>query len=550
MYLRSEANHVDEFSILIGGKAGDGIDRAGIVITNILNRLGYYQYIYREYPSLIRGGHTFSITRASRNKIMCHDDNVDVLLAMNKETAETHAWRLKAGSVLLYDPAEMGDTAPEVPDGAVSVPIPLKDIVAKEEAPAITRNSGMIGALCRAIGIDWSDLEEVFKTRIPKALDKNMAVAREAYDASQPVFAAEHLKREGLPVLTANETLGMGLIKAGLDAYIAYPMTPTSSILHFMANVADDFGIKVMHPENEIGVILMALGCAYTGQRVAVGTSGGGFCLMTEGYTFAGMAELPVVIVLGQRPGPSTGLPTYSSQTELMFALNAGQGEFTRFVVAPGDAEEYYYWAQIAVNAASMFRLPAILLTDKNSGEATYSFNAASVPDVPAEEAMPMLDKASGVFKINSYEHEMNGITTEDAAVTVRMQDYRLAKAGPLSKYLKRFKQVRVYGKPDADTAVICWGSNKGVVTEVADDMDLKVIQPVVMSPFPVDEFNKAMAGVKHTFVVENNATGQLKTLLKQHGIETGELISKYDGRAFSLTEFKKTVETVIERRG
>lgn len=536
-----------ELSILIGGKAGDGIDRAGVIISSILNRLGYYQYIYREYPSLIRGGHTFSITRASKDKVQCHDDLVDVLLAMNKETAQTHAWRLKPGSVILFDPSEVDITEISIPDGTQTVPIPLAAIVAEAEAPPITRNSGMIGALCGAGGIDWVDLEEVFRARVPKGLDKNLAVANRAYETASNVITIDNLNREGLPVLTANETLGMGLIKAGLDAYIAYPMTPTSNILHFMASNADDFGLKVVHPESEIGVILMALGCAYTGQKVAVGTSGGGFCLMTEGYSLAAMAELPVVIVLGQRPGPSTGLPTYSSQTDLMFALSAGQGEFTRFVAAPGDAEEYYYWAQIAVNAAAKFRLPAILLTDKNGGEGMYSFDISMAPAVPAETPAPMLGGTSAVFKINSYEHEMNGITTEDPRITVQMQDYRLAKAGPLSEYLNGFDQVNVYGDAGADTAIVCWGSNKGVVIEATAEFNLKVIQPVVMSPFPAVALEKALEGVENTIVVENNATGQLKTLMKQHGIETGPLIDKYDGRAFSLTELKTRLKTALK---
>jgi 2-oxoglutarate/2-oxoacid ferredoxin oxidoreductase subunit alpha len=538
-----------EFSILIGGRAGDGIDRAGLIITNLLNTLGYNQYIYREYPSLIRGGHTFSITRASENRVQCHDDSVDVLMAMNKETAETHAWRLKAGAVVLYDPADLDPVDMDLPGNVISTPIPLAEIIAAAEAPPITRNSGMIGALAKSIGFEWPAVESVFKDKIPKALDKNLEVAKAAYSAANTVFQADNLERAGLPVITANETLGLGLIKGGLDTYIAYPMTPTSSILHFMANNAGRFGLKVMHPESEIGVILMALGCAYTGQRVAVGTSGGGFCLMTEGYSLAGMAELPVVIVLGQRPGPSTGLPTYSSQTDLMFALNAGQGEFTRFVAAPGDAEEYYYWAQIAQNAASKFRLPAILLTDKNAGEGTYSFDIAGVPKVPMEKSAPMLGQTGEVFKVNGYEHEMNGITTEDPAVTVLMQDHRLDKAEPLREYLENFSQVNVFGPPNAETALICWGSNKGVTVEAAVEFGFKVIQPIVMSPFPSAEFVMAMTGVKKTLIIENNATGQLKTLLKQHGFETGPLIAKYDGRAFSLSELKIAIKETLEGR-
>jgi 2-oxoglutarate ferredoxin oxidoreductase subunit alpha len=524
-----------EISILIGGKAGDGIDRASVIITNLLNRLGYYQYVYREYPSIIRGGHTFSIIRAGEEKFLCHRDKVDIVLGINRETIATHASRLKPGGALIYDQAAAAVSDVNVPEGVTTQPIPLAEIIAAESAPPITRNSIMIGAVAKAIGLDWDTVAEVLRQKIPKALDENLAVARRGYDAATVVLTAPNLSRPGLPVLTGNEALGMGLLSGGLDAYIAYPMTPTSSILHFLAGVAPDFGLKVMHPESEIGVILMALGAAYTGDKVAVGTSGGGFCLMTEGFTFAGMAELPVVVILGMRPGPSTGLPTYSAQTELWFALHAGQGEFTRFVVAPGDAEESFYWAQIALNLANKHRLPAIMLTDKNGGEGTYSFDISMMPVVERFER-PARDWTS-VFKIDSYEHDENGITTEDAAVASRMQDMRLAKAGPLATDLSSYEQVRVYGDKYAETAVICWGSNKGVCVEVAEKMGWRIVQPIVMAPFPIDQFAAAMSGVKRSVVVENNATGQLKDLLKLQGFETGPLVAKYDGRAFSVEQ-------------
>ena len=180
-------------------------------------------------------------------------------------------------------------------------------------------------------------------------------------------------------LLTGNEAIGLGMVKGGLDAYISYPMTPSSSLLHFLADQKEKLGITVIHPENEIAVMIMALGFAYAGKRVAVGTSGGGFCLMTEGLSFAGMAELPVVIVVSQRTGPSTGLPTYSGQTELHFVLNAGQGEYPRLIVAPGDAQEALYWSAVATEMAWKFQVPAFILTDKTLSEGTYSVDGGRV---------------------------------------------------------------------------------------------------------------------------------------------------------------------------
>lgn len=537
---------MSELSILIGGKAGDGIDKAGMIVAYILNRLGYHLYIYRDYPSIIRGGHTFSIIRASDEKIFTHRDSVDVLLAINQETVDLHVDRLKPGSVVVYDPKTIGESLTSLPTDQKALAVPVAEIIKEEDAPPVTGNSVLIGALAKILGIKWNLLEEVFREKLPKATDKNLAVAGRGYAAAETLFQTNELDRNGLPLLTGNEALGLGLVKSGLNTYIAYPMTPTSNVLHFMAANADAFGLKVIHPESEIGVMLMALGCAYTGERVAVGTSGGGFCLMTEGFSFSAMAELPVVVILGQRPGPSTGLPTYSSQTELHFALNAGQGEFTRFVVAPGDSEESYYWAQIALRAAVKYRIPVIIMVDKNMGEGICDFDESSVDAVAVPE-LPVRDGKT-VFKINSYEHEENGITTEYPLITESMQNRRLAKTTELAKELDGYKQVGVYGNRGSSTAILCWGSNKGVCVEAARSLELKVIQPIVMSPFPIEQFKEAMSGVDKLIAVENNATGQLAKLILEHGFSADHSVLKYDGRPFCVDELQLKLSSITER--
>lgn len=269
---------------------------------------------------------------------------------------------------------------------------------------------------------------------------------------------------------------------------------------------------------------------------------------MTEGVSFSAMAELPVVVVLGQRPGPSTGLPTYSSQTELHFALNAGQGEFTRLVIAPGDADESYYWAQMAISMAQKYRIPVILLTDKNLSEGIYSFEkpepqeSTDVPPLPASEA-------KSVFKINSYEHDENGITTEDPIVTKMMQDKRLAKTQDLINELDNYDLIGVYGNRNATTAILCWGSNKGVCVEAAQHLNLKVIQPIVMSPFSVNQFKEALNGVEQIIAVENNATAQLVRLIKEHGFGADHSVLKYDGRPFTVDELVEKVAAIIKGR-
>ena len=285
---------MNSFSILIGGKAGFGIDKSGSIIASLATQLGYRLYVYRDYPSLIRGGHTFSIIRASRKRIAAHERKVDIILALNQDTINLHKEKLKENSIIIYD----SDTvkAEGLKAGNQLVAVPLGKMMKDENAPEIMRNTCIIGALAKTIGIGWDVLDSVFRKGITKEIDLNLKVARRGYDESKELVKIEPLSQNRLPLFTGNEAIGLGLIKGGLRTYIAYPMTPSSPLLHFLAGLADTFSLKVIHPESEIAVILMALGFAYAGEKVAIGTSGGGFCLMTEGLSFSAMA--PYVLVL------------------------------------------------------------------------------------------------------------------------------------------------------------------------------------------------------------------------------------------------------------
>ena len=554
---------MDNFSILIGGKAGFGIDKAGLIIGRLFNHLGYRIYIYRDYPSIIRGGHTFSIIRVSKDKIATHYNSIDFSLALNQDTVNFHKKRLKEDCFFIYDSEQVKMDS----DSVCGIGVPMGKILGEEKAPEVMRNTCIIGALCKATGIDLGALEDVLKKEISKEIELNLKVSRRGFEAARELTKIEPLNQVKLPLLSGNQAMSLGLIKGGLKTYIAYPMTPTSPILHFLADIAKDFSLKVIHPESEIGVILMALGFSYMGEKTAVGTSGGGFCLMTEGLSFAGMGELPVVIVLGQRPGPSTGLPTYSSQADLYFALNAGQGEFPRFTVAPGDPEEAYYWSIAALNISWKYQIPSIILTDKNLGEGVFNFDMDSVEEIK-EESPVLWDRKTpykrylntengisplafvpdkeAVIKINSYEHDESGITTEDPAVTKAMQDKRLRKEKYLSQELEGLKCVKVYGNKDSQAALICWGSNKGVCIEVAQNLGLKVVQLLVMSPFPGKQLREALIGARKLISVENNATGQLARLIREAGVNVDKQVLKYEGRPFSLDELEEAIKKLL----
>jgi len=548
---------MEEFSVLVGGRAGDGINEAGMIIARLFNQLGYCLYQYLDYPSLIRGGHNFAIVRASGKKIGAHRDEVDFLLALNQETIDRHKWRLKESSVVIYDSDEVKSPV------AGGLGLPLKTMAKEAGAPPIAKNAGLIGAFSKAAGIEWEVTEQVLRKEIPQSVDENLEVARRGRDGidGDDGPKVEMRSYPCCPVITGNELIGLGLLRGGLDAYVAYPMTPSSGVLHFLAKVADEFSIKVVHPENEIAVILMAQGFAYAGKRAALGTSGGGFCLMTEGMSLAGMAEMPLVVVVSMRAGPSTGVPTYSAQSDLHFVMNAGQGEFTRLVIAPGDAEQAFYWSATSLGLAWKYQIPAILLSDKTLSETAYSFNLEEARDVP--EIGPVhwdgdgeyrrydrtLDGISplafpprpgAVVKANGYAHLESGITTEDAGEVKAVQDKSLLKEKSLIEELESLPAVKTYGSKDASTALLCWGSNKGVCAEVGEKFGLRVVQPVVLNPFPTPQFEKALQGVERMICVETNSTGQLARLIRCCRFEADDLILKYDARPFSVDDLEK----------
>ncbi len=573
---------MDSFSVLIGGKAGDGITQAGSMIAHLLNELGYRLYTYVDSPSLIRGGHNYVIVRAHRGRIAAHRDHVNVVIALNAETLDKHAWRLKQRPVTVYDdqsikPASIPSMAHPFRTG-----IPVKTILEQEEAPPVMRNSAILGAFCKAISIPWEVLEDVMRRYQAKQTELNLKVARRGYDLATEKLLVDLPGGGPRPVMTGLEATGLGLIRGGLQAYDGYPMTPASGLLHYLARQAPRFELKVVQPEGEIAAMLMALGHAYAGERAAVGTSGGGFALMVEGLSLAGQAELPIVVVLGQRTGPATGLPTYTAQADLHFALSAGHGEFPRFVVAPADVEQAYAWSAFALDVAWKYQLPAIVLGDRTLNDDSQSFDWDAVPDLPrleprlwdgapqgagdggAAAADPALaykrylftgdgvsplafpGREGAVVKVNSYTHDESGITTEDPELTVRMQDKWNAKGLALAEELDTLPQVNVYGDPEATRTLVTWGSPTGAAREVGELAGIRIVQPVVLWPFPDRQMAEALEGSEVIAVAEGNSRGQLARVMEQRGVAVDGRLLRYDGRPWGVGELRMQAEEVL----
>jgi len=540
-----------EISILVGGKAGDGIRQAGHVIARLLNRIGYRIFFYDDYPSLIRGGHNFSIIRASEKRIVAHKETVDVIVALNQDGVNNHKHRLNTGGIILYD-SNKAD--------AEGLGIDFMDIVKKFDGKPIMRNTAAIGALAGVLNIEWSVLEKVIKGAVEHEIDLNLKIARNAFDRIEtPLKSVPKLDQKALPLVSGNEAIALGAVKAGLNMYIAYPMTPASAILHYLAAQEKELGVVTVHPESEIGVALMALGAAYAGARAMVGTSGGGFALMTEALSLAGQGELPMVIVEAQRPGPSTGVPTYTMQGDLNFVIHAGHGEFLRVVLAPGDAEEAFYTAGLAMNLAWKLQIPTFVLSDKHLSESIFSFEAdldKVKPENPLlwnnqGEYKRYLDTQNGIsplafpgnpsaiIKATSYEHD-------ETETISRMQRKRLRKRKTLEDELEKYETVNVYGNPDSQTVLLCWGSTKGACIEVAEALNIKVVQPLILEPLPVDALKKALSGADKIIAVEVNATGQLAKLISSHGICIDDMILRFDARPFTVDVLLDNVKEVL----
>ena len=545
-----------EYSVLIGGKAGDGISQAGQLIASLFSELGYHVYQYVDYPSLIRGGHNYCIVRAADKPVMAYRSGIDMILALDQKTADLHHNRLQAGGTILYDSGRVKS------DGQG---LAIGEIIEKYNGTPIMGNTAIIGAFCGCFGFSWDYVGQVLRKKLPKETDTNILIAQEAYSR---ITRCMDLEKSGdgkpRPLMSGNEWIGLGLLAGGIDAYIAYPMTPSSGILHYLASVAQEAGIDVVHPESEIAVILMALGYSYAGKKAAVGTSGGGFCLMTEGLSLAGMAEIPIIIVLSQRGGPSTGLPTYTAQADLLFACHAGQGEFPRFIAAPATPAEAFRCAAESVHIAWKFQIPAIILSDKTLSEGIFTPEAmpeiSSPPSLPApsipykryantpDGISPILPLpcTGEISKVNSYAHDYAGITTEDPDLVGAMVQKRLRKAESLLQFVDQPGAVHLGGMRSAPTALLCWGSPRGVCSEVAEELGLRVVSPVVLSPFPAEEFRRAMEGVQKVILVEDSSTGQLSQIIAREGYRTDFYILRYDGRPFAVEELLDRVRRCI----
>ncbi|NMC51934.1 2-oxoacid:acceptor oxidoreductase subunit alpha [Candidatus Kuenenbacteria bacterium] len=562
-----------QIAIKIGGEAGQGIKVSGLILGRAFFGAGAYIFGYSEYPSLIRGGHNTYQLNISEQPICSATKKVDVLLALDKKTAELHQSEIKEGGFVIFDGLNL-DSKSWV--GINLIDLPLAKL-AEENGGVIMRNTVALGALAGVVDFDIkaieSEIEKNFKNKGEGVVGANKKAARAGYDylannyKNKKVingWSFEKRKNEG-NLLTGNEAIAMGMLQAGCDFYTAYPMTPATSILHILIDKQKTEKIVVHQAEDEISAIGVAIGASLAGARAATGTSGGGFSLMTESLGLSAITETPIVVINSQRPAPATGLPTWTEQGDLNFVLNASHGEFPRVVLAPGDAEESFYAIQEAFNLAEKWQLPVIVLLDKLLSESDFTLDSLDKDKIKikregllSEDDLQRIEKykryeitpngvsnralpgqAGGVHLSNSDEHDEYGFSSEEAEDRKRMMDKRFAKVKVLGGEMQ---EPVLYGKEEADLTVVGWGAVKGVVLDALKNVDeskkINFLHLKTLWPFPERRVRAVLEKSKNILLIENNKTGQLGDLIKKEtGVQIKNRFLKYDGRPFFREE-------------
>lgn len=556
-----------DLNLRLGGEAGMGVDTTGSALGRVFHRDGYYVFTSQDYMSRIRGGHNFHQIRLTQKPREAIREEVDILVALDERTVAEHRQALAPGGIILAE----GEAGGEPADTLL---VPFRQL-AETAGQALYRNTVAAGAALALAGHPLDTflalLAQTFARKGPAVVAGNQQAAQAGADYllahypdrlrwNTPLRPAHgHLLMGGV------EAIALGALAAGVGFYSAYPMTPSTGILNYLAQHAEPFGLVVEQAEDEIAAINLCLGASYAGVRAMAATSGGGFALMVEGLALAGMTETPLVVALGMRPGPATGLPTRTEQGELWFALHGGHGEFPRLVFAPGNPEEAFYLTFRAFNLADKYQTPALILYDQYLADMTmtlprFDFTGLQIdrhlasPEEIGEgytyaryrltesgispRALPGTPGA--VVEVDSDEHDEHGHIIEDATTRRAMVEKRLRKEIGMREEVV---PPLVEGDESPELLLLGWGSTRGCLAEAAELLRAEGLRVARLHcpqvwPFPTPQIAAALRSARRSVVVENNATGQFHNLIRREtGLQPDALISKYDGRPFSPRE-------------
>jgi len=539
-----------EFNVVIGGEAGQGAFSVELELTEILSELNYYFFATKNYMSRIRGGHNFHMLRIADVPVHAlSGQQWNMVIALDKETETRHKPNLHEMGIYLSR-----ELTTEI------------EKESREKFKFVTSsNTIMVGVILAVIGVSLEKALEATEPGNREYLKKGFEFAdRWKLAGTYPIEAkaGAHCKFDG------NQALSFGALLGGCQFMAGYPMTPATSIMHYFATIAQEIPVHFEQAEDEISAINMALGASYAGIRSMVATSGGGFALMQEGVSLAGMTETPIVITVAQRPGPATGLPTRTEQGDLNFVLHAGHGEFPRIIFAPGSIDETIALARKSFELADRYQTPVFFLTDQYFADSvqiveddveteirrrsyTVFDNAYKRYRLTEDGISPLTfpGLSDALVRFDSDEHDEEGKITEDLNLRVRMVEKRLKK---LELLRKDFVPPTFYGSMDAESFILCWGSNKLIVKEALEKltqegMNAAVLHFAQVYPLTVDMIAPYGLTAKKLICVENNARGQFAGLLKRElGLDVAHPVLKYNGECFTVAELYQTLKSIL----
>lgn len=563
-----------DITIRIGGAAGQGLQSIGSALTRTLSREGYHIFSHQDYMSRIRGGHNFYQIRLADRPLSSSREKIDILVALDRETIDRHHDSLSERGLAIYDRENLKEEFP----GERYLDVPSLRLTKEAEIGKIMANSVTVGALLSGMGLGLDSFKEVIRQALGKKGEKivndNLKAARQGRDYMESKGGwPEELKsgegeREGLKLLTGNQGIGYGALVSGCRFYSAYPMTPSTGIMIYLAGKAEKHNLVVEQAEDEIAAINMAIGASFGGVRAMTGTSGGGFALMNEGLSLAGITETPLVIAEVQRPGPATGLPTRTEQGDLLFVLHAGHGEFPKVLMAPGHPVQAMELTNKAFELAEKYQVPAIVQSDQFLADSEWSYSELNTDylqyqdqrlrreeEIPADYKRYALNdsgisplavpgKGEGLVVADSDEHDEEGHIIEDAETRCRMVEKRWSSK--LTSLRKEINPPELYGSENPSVVLAGYGSTYGVMREavnnLGDKVDIACLHFAELWPFPDSEkfdFISMLKEAKLTICVENNISGQFARLIRaETGFSFKASINKYDGRPFLLEPF------------
>ncbi|MFZ0891806.1 MAG: 2-oxoacid:acceptor oxidoreductase subunit alpha [Thermoplasmata archaeon] len=581
-----------EISVRAGGAAGDGIQSIGEIVARSFSRMGHHIFGINAYQSVIRGGHVWFQVRASPQRVYSQGDRCDILYALDRQTVEVHAPELAAGGTIVYDPEKFTLDPAKIPTGTRLLPVPTLEIARKYTSQSILQNAAGLGAISYLSGIPLDLLSSVltdsFGRKAGDVVNWNLGASAAGYQfAQEHASASEHaLSKNGAAklLMTGNQAIALGAAAAGCKFLSQYPMTPASSIMHWMAAHSHELGIVVKQAEDELAAINMAIGASFGGVRSMTATSGGGFSLMVEALGMAGMVEVPLVVVESQRAGPSTGLPTKTEQGDLNLMIGAGQSEFPRAILAPSHPVDAYAAAVKAFQLAEEWQTPILLAADLHLSE---NYATVDREELPLDVSVPSLftvEPNGGEYRRYLYtttgvspralpgqpglqhvagsdEHDEKGHLIGDVKAGIpiwvaerrKMMEKRMRK---LDGLVGATDPPTLEGAADADLTFVAWGSTIGAIRDAIPLLNeqghrTNLLRLPTVYPIHKAQLLALLGKSRRTLLVEANYSGQLGHLIRaETGFDLTNRLLKYDGEPFYPHEIVNRALEVLKNGG